>query len=73
MVVSIGSTIAVSWSRGTALVKWRVWTLGLNGVEGVEEMTRSRDGTWGVRTGWGKVVDRVVMARVLIVSRSYFP
>ena len=51
MVVSIGSRIAVSWSRGTALVKWLVWAVGLNGVDGVEEETRSRDGTWGDRTG----------------------
>ena len=51
-VVSIGSTLAVSWSRGTALVKWLVWAVGLNGVDDVEEETRSRDGTWGDRTGF---------------------
>ena len=53
MVVSIGSTVAVSWSRGTALVKWRVWAVGLNGVEGVGEVICSRDGALGDRTGCG--------------------
>ena len=73
MVVSIGSTIAVSWSRGTALAKWLVWTVGVKTVDGVEEANCSRDCTWGERTGCGEHSGRCRLRRVLIESDPNFP